>query len=98
MWLRKSSRRRKGSKSDGVPKPNARRRWTPAPSRVGLDRTRRLTGRMDMVTSGGSLGGAGRFGLQELDPVAERVAELEPLAAGQGHRLHHLHTGFRQPR
>src|SRR5207244_576957 len=36
-------------KSDVLPKPNARRKCTPAPSRVGLDRTRRLTGRMDIV-------------------------------------------------
>src|SRR5262245_48106451 len=34
MSLRKSSRRRNGSKSAVVPKPNARRRCTPAPSRA----------------------------------------------------------------
>jgi hypothetical protein len=33
------------------PKPKARRRCTPAPSRVGLERTKRFTGRMDMTTS-----------------------------------------------
>src|SRR6202050_5488827 len=46
--LRKSSSSRKGSKSDVLPKPNARRRCTPAPSRVGLAFTRRFTGRMDI--------------------------------------------------
>ena len=35
-----------------LPKPKARRRWTPAPSRVGLDLMRRFTGRMDMEISG----------------------------------------------
>ena len=30
------------------PKPNARRRWTPAPSMAGFDLARRLMGRMDM--------------------------------------------------
>src|ERR1700722_7432404 len=49
--LRKSSRRRKGSNSDVLPKPNARRRCTPAPSRVGLDLMSRLTGRMDNLAS-----------------------------------------------
>src|SRR5882762_8733265 len=48
MSLRKSSRSRNGSKSDVLPKPNARRRWTPAPSRVGLDLMSRLTGRIDI--------------------------------------------------
>src|SRR5712692_4856308 len=51
MSLRKSSRRRKGSKSEVLPKPNARRRCTPAPSRVGLALMSRLTGRMDMLAS-----------------------------------------------
>src|SRR5438874_5982213 len=51
MSLRKSSRRRKGSKSDVLPKPKARRRCTPAPSRVGLALMSRLTGRMDMLAS-----------------------------------------------
>src|SRR5438105_11482562 len=51
MSLRKSSRRRNGSKSAVLPKPNARRRWTPAPSRVGLALTSRLTGRIDMMHS-----------------------------------------------
>src|SRR4051794_27878546 len=53
MSLRKSSSRRKGSNSDGSPKPNARRRCTPAPSSVSLERTSRLTGRMDMEASYG---------------------------------------------
>src|SRR6516225_6222878 len=48
MSLRKSSSRRKGSKSEVLPKPKARRRCTPAPSRVGLDLIRRFTGRSDM--------------------------------------------------
>src|SRR5436309_6067043 len=51
MSLRKSSSRRKGSNSDGSPKPKARRRCTPAPSSVGLERTSRLTGRMDIEAS-----------------------------------------------
>src|ERR1700730_10075198 len=51
MSLRKSSRRRNGSKSDVLPKPNARRRCTPAPSSVGLDLISRLTGRIDMIAS-----------------------------------------------
>src|SRR5580698_10462093 len=51
MSLRKSSRRRKGSKSVVLPKPKARRRWTPAPSMVGLDLMTLWTGRMDMVCS-----------------------------------------------
>src|SRR5579884_840084 len=50
MSLRKSSRRRNGSKSEVLPKPNARRRCTPAPSRVGLDLMSRFTGRMDIIT------------------------------------------------
>src|SRR5436309_5849060 len=53
MSLRKSSRRRNGSNSDGSPKPKARRRCTPAPSSVGLERTSRLTGRMDIRASCG---------------------------------------------
>src|SRR5215831_4024685 len=48
MSLRKSSRSRKGSKSEVLPKPKARRRWTPAPSRVGLDLIKRLIGRNDI--------------------------------------------------
>src|SRR5580704_8382127 len=48
MSLRKSSSSRNGSKSEVLPKPNARRRCTPAPSSVGLDFTRRLTGRRDI--------------------------------------------------
>src|SRR5262245_6781258 len=51
MSLRKSSRSRNGSKSDVAPKPNARRRCTPAPSSVGLALISRLIGRMDMVRS-----------------------------------------------
>src|SRR5258708_34804852 len=51
MSLRKSSRRRKGSKSVVLPKPNARRRWTPAPSVVGFDLMTLWTGRMDMLGS-----------------------------------------------
>src|SRR5579883_2033607 len=51
MSLRKSSSRRNGSKSDVLPNPNARRRWTPAPSRVGLALMSRCTGRIDMVVS-----------------------------------------------
>src|SRR5437588_8959884 len=49
MSLRKSSKRRNGSKSVVLPKPNARRRCTPAPSSVGFALTSRLTGRMDML-------------------------------------------------
>src|SRR5438874_4979211 len=49
MSLRKSSRRRKGSKSEVLPNPNARRRCTPAPSSVGLDLISRLTGLMDIL-------------------------------------------------
>src|ERR1022692_2116523 len=48
MSLRKSSRSRNGSKSEVLPKPKARRRCTPAPSSVGLDLLRCLTGRIDM--------------------------------------------------
>src|SRR5262245_52825351 len=51
MSLRKSSRRRKGSKSDVLPKPNARRSRTPAPSSAGLDLLSRLTGRIDIFGS-----------------------------------------------
>src|SRR6266849_176953 len=51
MSLRKSSRRRNGSKSEVLPKPKARRKCTPAPSSVGLDLMRRLTGRRDMDAS-----------------------------------------------
>src|SRR6266571_6385376 len=51
MSLRKSSSRRNGSKSDVLPKPNARRRCTPAPSRVGLALISRLMGRIDMLVS-----------------------------------------------
>src|SRR6202034_2383195 len=40
-----------GSKSDVLPKPNARRRCTPAPSMVGLALTTRFTGRRDMWAS-----------------------------------------------
>src|SRR4051812_8149765 len=47
LSLRKSSRRRNGSKSEVLPKPKARLKWTPAPSRVGLDFIKRVTGRMD---------------------------------------------------
>ena len=54
MSLRKSSSSRNGSKSDVLPKPNARRRCTPAPSRVGLALMSRLTGRMDIVFSNGT--------------------------------------------
>src|SRR5215469_2010361 len=49
MSLRKSSSRRNGSKSVVLPKPNARRRCTPAPSMVGLERISFLTGRRDIV-------------------------------------------------
>src|ERR1700693_5687523 len=49
MSLRKSSSRRKGSKSDVLPKPNARRRCTPAPSSVGLDLIIRFTGPMEIL-------------------------------------------------
>src|SRR5262249_14780148 len=42
--LRKSSSNRKGSKSEVLPNPKARRNRTPAPSRVGLDLLSRLTG------------------------------------------------------
>src|SRR5271157_5021278 len=51
MSLRKSSRSRNGSKSEVLPNPNARRKCTPAPSSVGLDRTSRLMGRRDILTS-----------------------------------------------
>src|SRR5215472_8068124 len=51
MSLRKSSRRRNGSKSDVLPNPNARRNRTPAPSSAGLDLLSRLTGRIDIVGS-----------------------------------------------
>src|SRR5208283_620370 len=53
MSLRKSSRSRKGSKSEVLPNPKARRKCTPAPSRVGLERTSRLMGRRDILTSSG---------------------------------------------
>src|SRR5882724_5830400 len=48
MSFRKSSSSKNGSKSDVFPKPKARRKCTPAPSRVGLDFASRFTGRMDM--------------------------------------------------
>src|SRR5499426_3625273 len=51
MSLRKSSRRRKGSKSDVLPNPNARRNRTPAPSSAGLDLLSRLIGRIDIFGS-----------------------------------------------
>src|SRR5439155_27055380 len=50
------------SKSDVLPKPNARRRCTPAPSSAGLALTSRLMGRMDMSASS-SDGYAGRIKL-----------------------------------
>src|SRR5262249_25514298 len=49
MSLRKSSKRRKGSNSEVLPKPNARRRRTPAPSMVGLAWLSRLIGRSDIL-------------------------------------------------
>src|ERR1700721_182101 len=49
MSLRKSSSSKNGSNSDVVPKPNARRKCTPAPSTVGLDLISRLIGRRDMT-------------------------------------------------
>src|SRR5437016_1006709 len=52
MSLRKSSRRRNGSKSEVLSKPKARRRCTPAPSRVGLALISRLIGRIDILVSG----------------------------------------------
>src|SRR6267142_754290 len=51
MSFRKSSNSKNGSKSDVFPKPKARRKCTPAPSRVGLDFASRFTGRMDMLVS-----------------------------------------------
>src|SRR5678809_115035 len=51
MSLRKSSRRRNGSKSDVFPNPKARFSRTPAPSSVGLDLLRRLIGRIDILAS-----------------------------------------------
>src|SRR5580700_6564930 len=48
MSLRKSSSKRNGSKSEVLPNPNARRKCTPAPSRVGLDLISFLTGRIDI--------------------------------------------------
>src|ERR1700760_2191526 len=45
----KSSSSKNGSNSLVSPKPNARRRCTPAPSSVGLDWMIFLTGRMDMT-------------------------------------------------
>src|SRR5215467_8608120 len=51
MSLRKSSSSRNGSKSLVFPKPKARRRCTPAPSRVGLDLMTRFMGRIDMFHS-----------------------------------------------
>src|SRR4051812_5313958 len=48
LSLRKSSNSRNGSNSLVSPKPKARRRCTPAPSRVGLDSMIFFTGRMDM--------------------------------------------------
>src|SRR5579871_3257256 len=48
MSLRKSSSRRNGSKSEVLPKPNARRKCTPAPSRVGLASLSRRMGRIDI--------------------------------------------------
>src|SRR5216117_3327698 len=48
MSLRKSSSNRNGSKSEVLPKPNARRKCTPAPSVVGFDLINRLIGRMDI--------------------------------------------------
>src|SRR6267142_5130176 len=51
MSLRKSSSSRNGSKSEVLPKPNARRRCTPAPSNVGFEEMTRLTGRRDIRRS-----------------------------------------------
>src|ERR1039457_411412 len=51
MSLRKSSNSRNGSKSDVLPKPKARRRCTPAPSRVGLDLITRFMCRRDILRS-----------------------------------------------
>src|SRR5947208_12011887 len=49
MSLRKSSSSRNGSKSEVLPKPNARRRCTPAPSSVGFAFTSRLIGLIDIL-------------------------------------------------
>src|SRR5579871_6805915 len=48
MSLRKSSSKRNGSKSEVLPKPKARRKCTPAPSKVGLASLSRRMGRIDM--------------------------------------------------
>src|SRR5215472_12437496 len=69
MSLRKSSSSRKGSKSDVLPKPNARRKCTPAPSRVGLDLTSRLTGRRDIQASANR-----ESTLQDIADLAHSVA------------------------
>src|SRR5205814_800153 len=50
MSLRKSSSSRNGSNSEVLPKPNARRKCTPAPSRVGLASIIRLIGRIDIIS------------------------------------------------
>src|SRR5262245_57749314 len=49
LSLRKSSKSRNGSKSMVLPNPNARRRWTPAPSIVGFDWLTRLMALMDIL-------------------------------------------------
>jgi hypothetical protein len=45
--VRKSLSSSKGSNSSVSPEPNARRSFTPSPSRVGMASTMRFTGRMD---------------------------------------------------
>src|SRR5947207_15118502 len=93
MSLRKSSNSRNGSKSVVLPKPNARRKWTPAPSRVGLALTSRLTGRMDILPSSTKVYRAARneSNAQALDFDRFRVpptppAEPEPVS--RAHRGH----------
>src|ERR1700704_3431470 len=74
MSLRKSSSRRNGSKSDVLPKPNARRKWTPAPSRVGLALISRLIGLRDMLVFGITEECAGQTTLQT-DRISRKNAQ-----------------------
>src|SRR5208283_130348 len=67
---------RNGSNSDVLPKPNALRRCTPAPSRVGFALTSRFTGRMDM--------GASLTCTEE--PATDTLPRSQSLSLGEAHR------------
>src|ERR1700688_2156559 len=93
MSLRKSSKSRNGSKSDVFPKPNARRKCTPAPSMVGLALMSRFTGRIDMsfeppFVRKYSAAFSGSFGKLVLKVVRMfSVRDLDRHVAGQAYKF-----------